>query len=63
MSGTRLVPAVLDRWEPDGKVVVYCSSLSCQASHEVARRLREKMNLPNVYVLQGGWEAWQRRHP
>jgi rhodanese-related sulfurtransferase len=55
-----LLPPLLDQWDTTRKVVVYCSSLSCQTSREVARRLREQVNLPNVFVLQGGWEAWQR---
>jgi rhodanese-related sulfurtransferase len=57
-----LLPGILDQWQSQSspKVVVYCSSLSCQTSREVARRLREEVNLPNVFVLQGGWESWQR---
>ena len=58
-----LLPDVLDHWDASKKIVVYCSSLSCQASHDVARRLREDAKLPNVFVLQGGWEAWlKQRH-
>jgi len=63
-----LLPALLDQWEAGSgksprKIVVYCSSLSCQTSHDVARRLREEAGMPNVFVLQGGWEAWRREHP
>ena len=58
-----LLPGALDRWDVSRKIVVYCSSLSCQASHDVARRLRDDAKLPNVFVLQGGWEAWQKRQP
>jgi len=57
-----LLPDVLDHWDTTRKIVVYCSSLSCQTSHDVARRLREETGLPNVFVLQGGWEAWQNRN-
>jgi len=57
-----LLPGVIDQWDIKRKVVVYCSSLSCQTSRDVARRLREEVNLPNVFVLQGGWEAWQKRN-
>jgi rhodanese-related sulfurtransferase len=39
-------------------VVVYCSSLSCNAALEVAKRLRDEAQLKNVYVLEGGWEEW-----
>ena len=54
-----LLPEVLNAWTPGQKVIVYCSKQSCDASHEVARRLREEANLKNVFVLAGGWEAWQ----
>ena len=53
-----LLPQVLAVWSPEKKVVVYCSSLSCNASREVARRLRKEAQLPNVFVLKGGWEEW-----
>ena len=57
-----LVPQFLAAWSPGKKVVVYCSSLSCNASREVARRLRKEAQLPDVYVLKGGWEAWLKRN-
>lgn len=53
-----LLPPLLTAWSPDRRVVVYCNSQSCAASHEVARRLREQAGLQNVFVLHGGWEAW-----
>lgn len=52
------LPQVLQTWSLDKRVVVYCSSQSCAASHEIARRLRDEAGLKNVYVLHGGWEAW-----
>jgi rhodanese-related sulfurtransferase len=57
-----LLPAVVDAWE-DRMVVVYCSSLSCQTSREVAKRLREEVGLPEVRVIRGGWEAWRKSQP
>lgn len=53
-----LLPQFLNVWKKDKIIVVYCSSLQCQASNEVAKRLREEAKLPQVYVLKGGWEAW-----
>lgn len=53
-----LLPQMLAAWSPEKRVVVYCSSQSCGASREVARRLREEAGLQNVFVLGGGWEAW-----
>ena len=56
----QLFPKFLDEWSPDKKVVVYCSATSCDLSREVAERLR-KNNIPSVFVLKGGWEAWKAR--
>jgi rhodanese-related sulfurtransferase len=54
-----LLPQVLNKWAPDRKLVVYCSKQICGASREVARRLRDEAQLKDVFVLSGGWEAWQ----
>ena len=54
-----LLPDVLNAWTPGQKLIVYCSRQNCDASHEVARRLCEEADLKNVFVLEGGWEAWQ----
>jgi rhodanese-related sulfurtransferase len=55
-----LLPSFLEKWSPEKKVVVYCSSQSCNASREVAHRLRNQAQPPmqNVFVLEGGWEEW-----
>ena len=53
-----LLPQFLAAWSPEKLVVVYCSSEGCNASREVARRLRDEARLKNVFVLQGGWEEW-----
>ncbi len=58
-----LLPAVLAAWSPERKVVVYCSRQTCNASHAVAERLRHEVVLKNVYVLQGGWEEWEKSGP
>ena len=57
------LPALLAAWSPERKLVVYCSQRSCNASHTVAERLRNEAGLKNVYVLEGGWEEWQKRKP
>ena len=56
-----LLPQFLAVWSPGKKVVIYCSSLSCNASREVARRLRKEAQLSDVFVLEGGWEAWLKK--
>jgi rhodanese-related sulfurtransferase len=57
----RLVPAFLAAWVPEKFVVVYCDGGSCEASHAVARRLREELKIENVHVLKGGWTAWPQK--
>lgn len=57
-----LLPQFLAVWSPGKKIVVYCSSLGCNASREVARRLRKEAQLPDVFVLEGGWEAWLKKN-
>jgi len=43
-------------------VVVYCAGFGCDASHVVARKLKERQ-IPAV-VLNEGWPAWQEaRYP
>ena len=44
------------------KIIVYCSSLSWNASREVAHRLRKEAQLSDVFVLEGGWEAWLKKN-
>ena len=56
-----LLPQFLAAWSPGKKIVVYCSSLGCNASREVARRLRREAQLPDVFVLEGGWEEWLKK--
>ncbi len=55
-----LLPQFLAVWSLEKKIVVYCSSQSCNASREVAHRLRNQAQPPmqNVFVLEGGWEEW-----
>ena len=54
-----LLPTVLSAWGAERKLVVYCSRVSCNASHGVAERLRKEAGLENVYVFPGGWEEWE----
>ena len=56
------LPNVLAAWSPGKKVVVYCSTQSCGASREIARRLRDEAHLEGVFVLEGGWEALHKKN-
>ena len=53
-----LLPQMLAAWTPEKRVVVYCGSDGCGSSREVARRLRKEAQIKDVFVLEGGWEAW-----
>jgi rhodanese-related sulfurtransferase len=55
-----LLPQFLATWSPEKKVVVYCSTQSCNLALDVARRLRREAQIKEVFVLQGGWEEWQK---
>lgn len=53
----------LDVWSPESKVVVYCDSRQCDASAEIAARLKEDFQMEHVFVLKGGWESWTKAAP
>jgi rhodanese-related sulfurtransferase len=53
-----LLPQFLGQWSPEKRIIVYCSTQSCNASREVSRRLRDEVGLKDVFVLKDGWEAW-----
>ena len=57
-----LLPQFLAAWSPGKKVVVYCSAESCDLAREVTERLRKEAQLPDVFVLEGGWEAWVKKN-
>jgi len=57
-----LLPQFLAVWSPGKKVVVYCSAESCDLAREVAERLRKEAQIPDVLVLEGGWEAWLKKN-
>ncbi len=46
-------------FQPGQTLVVYCDSLECNASHQVAARLRKELGAEKVRVLKGGWAAWK----
>ncbi|PYI45694.1 MAG: hypothetical protein DMF11_11140 [Verrucomicrobia bacterium] len=57
-----LLPQFLAAWSPGKKVVVYCSAQSCDLAREVTERLRKEAQVPDVFVLEGGWEAWVKKN-
>jgi rhodanese-related sulfurtransferase len=55
-----LVTKFLDEWDPEKTVVVY-GDRGADNAQTVALRLREELKIPNVWVLQGGFEEWTRQ--
>ena len=54
-----LVGPFLDAWDADKTLVVYCDGGSCEASQAVAERIRTELKIGGVYMLKGGWAAWE----
>ena len=40
-------------------IVIYCDGHACQASRKMRSYLTQTMGLTDVWVLHGGWAAWQ----
>jgi rhodanese-related sulfurtransferase len=53
------IDGVLDAWRREIPTVVYCAGGDCDASREVALRLKRDAQMDNVFVLKGGWTAWK----
>lgn len=54
------VEKFLDAWDPEKHIVIY-GERKGDSAQTVALRLREELKIPEVYVLQGGYETWQRQ--
>lgn len=50
----------LDTVLPDVPVVTYCSSVSCEDSHLLARELSD-MGYQDVRIFAGGMAAWREK--
>jgi len=42
-------------------VVVYCDGAACQASRKMREYLKERLAIEEIYILRGGWKAWQEK--
>ena len=47
---------LLENWEPEMSIVVYCDGNTCESSRALAAELREVLGDERVYWLIGGWE-------
>ena len=54
-----LLDPFLDEWSRERVVIVYCDSVECDLSRQVAEKLRKEVQIPEVYVLKGGWKTWR----
>ena len=41
-------------------VIIYCGSEKCDASRKIKEQLLQRVPLENVFILKGGWQAWQQ---
>lgn len=53
------IVAVIARWQPGTRVVVYCDDRACGSSRHVAEKLRRDYQFDDVLILHGGWSSWQ----
>ena len=53
------LPDFLGAWSPERPVVIYCGGQACGLSKEVALKLLHDLPEARVYVLKGGYPAWQ----
>ena len=49
----------LNEWTPTRPVVVYCGGGTCGISKRIAVRLMNDLPQSTIYVLKGGYPAWQ----
>jgi len=45
---------LLGKWNPGCRIVIICAGLDCDASLDLAGRLRAEVGLPDVYVMGKG---------
>ena len=50
-----LLFALLEQWDPDQPILVYCGISACLRSLDVAKRLRSELGVGSVYAIEGGW--------
>lgn len=51
--------SLFQRYQPEQAIVVYCDA-GCHSAETVASRIRG-LGLEPVYVLEGGYQAWERQ--
>jgi rhodanese-related sulfurtransferase len=56
-----LIPSFLEVWDPEKTIVVYGEGGVDDDAHAVAGQLKRELQLDNVWVLKGGWVAWQQK--
>ncbi len=46
-------------WRPGTPIVAYCDGHSCDSSRALAQRLVGALGVNKIFVLKGGFQAWQ----
>ena len=52
------VRGLLEQWSPASSMILISSASAPDAGIRMRERLIRDLQIPNVYVLDGGWEAW-----
>ena len=52
---------LLQEWEPESAIIVYCDGNGCESSRAIAEQLRAELSVTNVYWLVNGWPALQEK--
>lgn len=57
-----LLIAFASQWQPAQTLIIYCDSLQCDSSHQVAKRIQKELGAEKgkVFVLKGGWQSWKQ---
>jgi rhodanese-related sulfurtransferase len=42
-------------------ILIYCDAQKCDQSRVIAKKLRD-LGLTDLWILRGGWQAWQADH-
>lgn len=54
------LPAIIDAWTPETRLVVYCDTDHRSAGERIAIRLRRELALPGIYFLKGETNIWNQ---
>ncbi|MBN1879308.1 rhodanese-like domain-containing protein [bacterium] len=54
----QLIDAFMEKWQPDTRLLIYCSGPDCHDSHDLAKILKE-YGFQSVSVYSHGFDKWK----